>query len=110
MYLIRSLNESMCVRETLAPPFSITPLTPSHMVWMSENNMVECVSNPRCIRPEDYRPAENWLHRHDLNWIGEDQLGVLPLWRIFVTTYVRVQALPKTSQTHPDNAVGLAAQ
>jgi len=58
------------------------------MVWMNENNVVECTSNPRCIAPEDYRPAAEGQHRHNLNTIPSDGLGAIPLWKLFCVTFV----------------------
>jgi hypothetical protein len=59
---------------------------------MNENNSLECASNPRCIRIEDYRPAENARYRHNLNQIPKDQMGAIPLWKLFTLTYVRILA------------------
>lgn len=60
----------------------------SYMVWLNENMLVECASNPRCIRPEDYTPSEVDEYRHDLHSIPEHELGTIPLFRLFCITYV----------------------
>ncbi|KAL1408263.1 hypothetical protein Q8F55_005069 [Vanrija albida] len=58
-----------------------------HMVWFNENNALECVSNPRCIRSEDYVEAADTFLRHEIAGIAPEEMGTLPLWKVFVTTY-----------------------
>lgn len=64
----------------------------SHMFMLQDIYAFECTTNPRCIRPDDYHPADDPLIRHDLSQIAEEDMGTVPLFRIFATTYVSLIA------------------
>ncbi len=58
------------------------------MFWTLDMPAFECITNPRCIRPEDYHPADDPSIRYDVDSIPQNELGKLPLWKIFALTYV----------------------
>jgi hypothetical protein len=58
-----------------------------HMYISGEENAVECLRNPRCVRPEDYTPSIDPAYWYDLSLIPEDQMGTVPVWRVMVITF-----------------------
>lgn len=64
------------------------PTNTSDAYWTDEETVMECLLDPRCVRPEDYVPAENPKYRFNLDKIPQEQLGRMPAWRIHATTFV----------------------
>lgn len=65
------------------------PLTFSHQVWTEDTQVVSCVTDPRCISPEHYRPQQNASSILDPDDpIPEAELGVIPIWRLHSADYV----------------------
>lgn len=59
-----------------------------HMYWPLDSHGYQCLTNPRCVRPEDYTPAADPKHRWDVSRIPKHEIGTLPAWRVFMPTYV----------------------
>lgn len=47
----------------------------------------QCLSDPRCVRSEDYTPHQNPEFRHDRSLLSPGEEGKLPAWRVFITSY-----------------------
>lgn len=62
----------------------------SHAYYSDEEAVIQCLADPRCVRPEDYVPAEDPEHRFDLTKIPEHEIGVMPAWRVFATSFVSI--------------------
>ena len=59
------------------------------MIWTEDTQVVSCVTDPRCISPEHYRPAQNGTSVLDPDDpIPEAELGVIPIWRLHSADYV----------------------
>lgn len=56
------------------------------MFWAQDIYAFQCISDPTCIRPEDYTPAQTPEFRRELP--EAEEMGVTPMWKIFATTYV----------------------
>lgn len=46
-----------------------------------------CLSDPRCVRPEDYHPHANPELRHDTSLLTPGEEGKLPAWRVVIISY-----------------------
>lgn len=47
----------------------------------------QCLSDPRCIWPQDYHPHPNPALRHDTSLMLPHEVGTTPPWRVFHTSY-----------------------
>lgn len=62
-----------------------------HMYMTDSNSAVRCLLDPKCVRPEDYRP--HWNESLRFPPAPKAELGVLPAWRIFGINFVSPSAL-----------------
>lgn len=61
------------------------------MIWTEDTQVVSCVTDPRCIAIDHYRPPHNASSVIDPDDpIPEEEQGVIPIWRLFSTDYVSV--------------------
>ncbi|KAL1412095.1 hypothetical protein Q8F55_003092 [Vanrija albida] len=69
--------------------WNVTQLLPSvvHSLWQNSVDTFKCQTNPLCIRPEDYVPAEDERFRHDLSLVPKSRMGNLPPWRMFTVDF-----------------------
>lgn len=63
------------------------PADISHAYWTDEDTTIRCLTDPRCVRPQDYREAEDPELRHNLAALPRDQVGTLEAWRLHTTTF-----------------------
>lgn len=57
-----------------------------HMYWAQDIYAFQCVTDPTCIRPEDYHPSTTPEFRRPQP--AADEVGTTPLYKIFAQTYV----------------------
>jgi hypothetical protein len=58
------------------------------MYWGQDIRMVDCITNPRCVRPEDFTPHPDPSIGHKVENLSKEDYGKIPLWKIFTTSYV----------------------
>ncbi|WOO84825.1 Alpha-1,6-mannosylglycoprotein 6-beta-N-acetylglucosaminyltransferase A [Vanrija pseudolonga] len=58
-----------------------------YQYWTDADQSFNCLSDPRCVRAEDYTPATNASYRHDLGAVPPSQLGQLPSWRVIGVSF-----------------------
>ncbi|KAL1407717.1 hypothetical protein Q8F55_007150 [Vanrija albida] len=58
-----------------------------HQYWTDADHAFHCLSDPRCVRAEDYTPATNETQRHDVSAVKEHEFGRLPAWRVIGVSF-----------------------
>lgn len=58
----------------------------SHSIWVDDDDMLTCITDPRCIAKEHYVPPAGATDL-SLN-VPEEELGTIPLYHLHSITYV----------------------
>jgi hypothetical protein len=77
----------------------------SHMVWTSDQQVVTCVTDPRCIAPEHYVPPHNassalFSESTGEQLVPDDELGSIEIWRLFGVDYWGSRPASVSTATH----------
>lgn len=58
----------------------------SHSLWISEEEALSCISDPRCIAREHYNPPEGGADASV--GVPDEERGVIPLYDLNIMSYV----------------------